>query len=285
MKPQLLFPAYFRVVGFVLALAGLILGYICMVRNEAIAFLDHDGNSLTKNFAATFEVTGLMFLGFSRLKNENEETGWLRLNALYWSVLVGFLLAMLGWVLDLIGTALNIRFLLDLPGLLSYYPFALLWVFTGRFYYQLSRNKAHKPCKPVYLFTYKPWLPAIRSICVFFFLLIIATENVTAIDDFIKKITPDGPLLLFPVSLVIWIWSKQKNETGMIGDIRLGAMQVAVYVNYILFLIATWYYYGLDYLFIEIYTLISIPILFLCIFYFRLFMLRKKANGMVLTDS
>jgi len=278
MKPQLLFPSYFRPIGFVLALGGLILGYICMIQHEAIALLDHDGNSVTKNFAATFEVLGLLFIGFSRQKKENENIYLLRLNALYWSMLVGFLLLLLNWVLNIVGTELDIRFLLYWPALFGYYPFVLLWIFVGSFYYRPSRNEQGNLSKPVYLFRYRSYFPFIWSICIFFFLLIIVAENIPAADDLLKKIVPDYTVYIFPVSLLIWTWSKQKNESDLITGIRLTSMQVAVYINYILLLIAIWYYYGFDYLSIEIDSLVSIPIIFLCIFYLRIFILRKKSS-------
>jgi hypothetical protein len=285
MKPTLLFPPFFRLIGFVLALGGLILAYICIIRQEAIVFLDHDGDSITKNFAATFEVLGLLFIGFSRQKKENENICLLRLNALYWSTLVGFLLVLLNWVLNVVGTELDIRFLLYWPALFGYYPFVLLWIFVGRFYYRLSRDKQGNISKPVYLFPYRSYLPFLRAICIFSFLLIIVAENIQAVDDLLKKIAPDYTLFIFPVSLLIWTWSKQKNENDLITGVRLMSMQAAVYLNYILLLMAIWYYYGFDYLSIEVDGLVSIPILFLFIFYFRLFRLQKNPKEIALTNS
>ena len=285
MVSPLLFPRVFRPIGFVLILGGLILGYIFIVPGQVISFLDSGSGNLTDEFASTFVILGLLFTGFARLKNENERSIQIRLNALYWAVLASFLFLFFYWGLEFVGNELKITAFYHMPTLETYYLHILLSIFVARFYYALSRDKNDGPVTSVYLFPYKPWLPAVRCVCVFFFLLIIADTSFSWVDSLLKKIIPIQVYLLFPANLLMWLWSKEKNENDIQISARLKAMQVAVFINYGLFLIATWSLYSIDYLMAEITGLMSTPIIFLCIFYYKLYMLRKKASSITPSAS
>ncbi len=278
MASPLLFPRVFRPIGFVLLLGGLILGYVFIIREQVISFLDSGHGNLTDEVASTFVILGLLFAGFARLKDESEKTVQIRLNALYWAVLASFIFLFVYWALEFAGSALKSAAFYRIPTLETYYLHILLFVFVARFYYELSKEKHGGLVTSFHLFPYKPWLPAVRCICVFFFLLIIADASVGWVDSLLKKAIPMEAYLLFPVSLLIWIWSKQKNENDIQTNARFKSMQIAIYINYALFLIATWCLYGIDYLMAEITGLMSTPIIFLCIFYYKLYTLRKNAN-------
>ena len=270
MKPYLLFPSFFRPIGIVLALVGFVFGYIYMFPEKVSIFVDHGSGNFTDEFGTTFEVLGLVFIGFSRLKNENEQSSRLRLKALYWAVLTDFLL-LFGWlVLQLIDAWLKTGLSYPLHRLDNYNLFIILFIFLGRFYYLLYIAKEKKKESLLSLLPYKPYLLIVKIVCTLFFILIWASIQFSAIDEQIKRILPDTAFILFPVCLLIWIWSKEKNETIDIEKVRLKAMHIAVYINYFVFLIATWVIYGFAYLEVLFVGLFSTPIIFLAVFYLPL---------------
>lgn len=277
MASPLLFPRAFRPVGVLLTLGGLISGYVFVIRHESISFLDSGHGNLTDEFASTFVLVGLLFTGFARLKSENERSVQIRLNALYWAILASFLFLFFYWGLEFAGNLLKTPIFYHLPTLETYYLHILLFIFVARFYYGLNRAK-YGPVATIYLFPYRPWLPAVRGICIFFLLLITADTSFGWVDSMLKKTIPIEVYLLFPVCLLMWVWSKEKNETGIQTRARLKAMQIAVYINYSLFLIATWCLYGIDYLMAEIAGLMSTTIIFLGVFYYKLYLLKKNDN-------
>jgi len=278
MASPLLFPRALRPVGLLLTLGGLILGYVFIIRHESISFLDSGHGNLTDELASTFVLLGLLFTGFARLKNENERSIQIRLNALYWAVLASFLFLFFYWGLEFACNELKVTVFYHIPTLETYYLHILLFVFVARFYYLLNRNKSHKAVTFIYLFAYKSWLPVVRCICVFFFMLMIADISFGWVDSMLKKTIPIEVYMLFPVCLLMWIWSKEKNEADIQTIARLKAMQTAVYINYGLFLTATWCLYGIDYLMAEIAGLMSTPIIFLFVFYYQSYTLKKNDN-------
>src|ERR1700740_1733573 len=167
MVSSLLLPRIFRPVGFLFTLGGLILGYIFIVRHEDISFLDSGSGNLTDELASTFVVLGLLFAGFARLKNENERSIQIRLNALYWAVLASFVFLFVYWGMEFAGSELKSTAFYHIPTLETYYLHILLFVFVGRFYYELSKEKHGGLATSLHLFPYKSWLPAVRCICVF----------------------------------------------------------------------------------------------------------------------
>jgi hypothetical protein len=268
MKPYLLFPSFFRPIGIILAIAGFVFGYIYIVRDQVLIFADHGSGNFTDELGTTFEVFGLLFIGFSRQKNENEQSSRLRLEALYWAILTDSLL-LFGWcILGLVDALLKFKAAYLLRNFDNYNLFVILFIFVGRFYYLLFVAKEKKKGVTLSLLPYKPYLLIVRSICIMFFIFIWATLQFSAIDDLVEKTLLGDLFILFPVCLLIWIWSKEKHETA--PTVRLKAMQIAVYINYSLFLIATWTIYGFTYLEVLFVGLISTPIIFLPVFYLLL---------------
>lgn len=85
-----------------------------------------------------------------------------------------------------------------------------------------------------------------------------------------------------PAALLLLIGSKERNETVDITNIRLNAMQEAVHINYILFLLATWTVYGVGYLLVLLVSLICIPFIFAFIFYTTYFKALKQKRKIAL---
>ncbi len=279
-----------------LAVPGFVLGYLFTWHDYVIPFLSYGPlesgkslfgstgrNNLTDEIAMSFFVTGMIFIGFSRLKNENEFTNKLRLNALYWSVLINILIILIDVIAEYVGEELNIPILMKHFGFLTYNVFILLAIFIARFYYLLYKSKKNKQSEQIYMLPFKPYSLIWRVGSLFFIISIIASLTLPSIDTLLKKL-PDSIVILFPACLLIWIWSKEKNETDLVKDVRTKAMQIAMYVNYSLLLMATWLIYGFDYLVVQVVSILSLPIIFLIVFYFKLYMLRVKANVVATTN-
>ncbi|HWZ16035.1 MAG TPA: hypothetical protein VNW95_12425 [Mucilaginibacter sp.] len=299
MKSNLLFPSFFRIIGFILALPGLALGYLFACSGYVIPLLNYGPRNskeryfwsgaynFTDEFAATLIIVGLLFIGFSRLKNENELTQRLRLNGLYWSILINCGLIIGCWIIQGLGALFKVPVIKQneslIDGIIVYDFFIPLFIFVVRFYYLLYRSKKDKASKSLYFLPYKPYNLIGKVVSAPYIIIALAAlvSAITSIKYFVGVDINAVIFIGFPPVLFIWIWSKEKNENELVGQIRLKAMQTAIYINYLLFLIATWLIYGIDYWLVTFTGLISIPIIFILIFYFQLYQLRKTHNAIV----
>jgi len=282
MKPTLLLPHYFKIIGFISAATGVILGALFEFDDRYLPFLDYNGghqshpligssggNNFTDEVATTLAMLGLMFIGFSKFKLENQHTEPLRLKALYWAVLVNAgLIAVL--MLNLIRFSRRANFAIDNNLIL------LLLIFIGRLYYLRFKRKEQTS-----LF-YLPYLPfnlvgKIASIIFMIGLLIVMGLDL--------KIGPEYlPFFILPC-ILLWIWSKGKTEDERIEAIRLKAMQQSVLINSGAFVMSTWTIYGFNYLAVQFAALISIQLLFIILFYILKFMDAKSRDKEVLASA
>src|SRR4051812_41391331 len=101
MKTQFLFPRFLRYIGYLLALPGFVLGYFVVYQKYQIAALSFEirkqrtlllgtTENFTNELALALVIIGLLFIAFSKTRKEDELTGKIRLNALYWAVLANF---------------------------------------------------------------------------------------------------------------------------------------------------------------------------------------------------
>jgi len=290
------FPPVFKIIGLILAIPGFVLGYLFTFFNYLIPFLNYGPlesgksifgstgrNNLTDEIAISFFVTGMIFIGFSRLKNENELTNKLRLNALYWSVLINILIILIDVIGEFVGELFRIPALTHHAGFLSYDAFVVLPIFIARFYYLVHKSKKEKQSEQIYMLPFKPYNLIWKVGSLFFIISMVASLTFPVIDTLLKQF-PDCIIILFPACLLIWIWSKEKNETDLVKDIRTKAMQIAMYVNYTVFLITTWLIYGFDYLVVQVVSILSLPIIFLIVFYLKLYILRVKPTIVATTN-
>jgi heme/copper-type cytochrome/quinol oxidase subunit 2 len=277
-----------------LTLPGLALGYLFACRGYIIPLLNYGPRhskeryfwtgayNLTDELITTLIILGLLFIGFSKLKNENELTQKLRLNGLYWSVLINCGLITGCWIIQGLGALFKVPVIKQneslIDGIIVYDFFILLFIFVVRFYCLLYRSKKDKASKSLYFLPYKPYNLIGRVVSALYIIiaLVALVSAITSIKYFVRVDINAVIFIGFPPVLLIWIWSKEKNENELVGQIRLKAMQIAVYANYFLFLIATWVIYGIDYWIVLFTGLISVPIVFILVFYFQRYRLRKS---------
>ena len=295
MKSQLLFPSIFKLIGVILLLPGLIFGYLFEFQGYVPSFLRYGTNrgwegadNFTDELVITFIVTGLLFIGFSKIKNESDTTVRLRLNALYWAVLVNCVLVITYFAFGLLGELFQISFIKKTADVGAYfikYNFLIpLPIFISRFYFLLYRSKQKRKSSQLYFINYGPYTLIGKIIAMPFITFAISAVILSAMSiGTVGGIgVMYGALASLPF-LLFWIWSKEKNEIAIIRNTRLKAMQVAVCINYFLFLACTWVIYGSDYLIAMSTCIISIQIIFLFVFYYKLYRLKNKRSENLIT--
>jgi hypothetical protein len=276
MKPTLLLPHYFKAIGWVLASTGIVLGLLFEFDDRYLPFLDYNGghighsiiqcnggNNFTDEVATTLAILGLLFIGFSKFKAEGQCTAILRLKALYWAVLVNAgIVAFL--MMDVFHFFRSTNFAVNNNLIL------LLLIFIGRLYYLYFKRKEQS--KLFYL-PYRPFSLMGKATSVIFMIGLI-----TASVFDLKVLGPDYlPFLTLPC-ILLWIWSKEKNEREEIEVIRLKAMELSIFINCFLFIVLTWAVYGFSYLMVQFVALISVQLVFLIIFYSLIFKATKSGD-------
>jgi len=96
MTTRFLFPNYYKIIGWILAVPGLVCGYFILFHQFSIPgfgpvdsrnSLVYPQNTYTDELVLTVVILGLFFLAFSKEKKEDELTTRIRQNALYWAYL------------------------------------------------------------------------------------------------------------------------------------------------------------------------------------------------------
>ena len=94
----------------------------------------------------------------------------------------------------------------------------------------------------------------------------------------------DKPLL--NNHIVLWLWlgtifvacSREKIEDEMISRIRLNALLMALYIQAVCIIVATFVFNSFDFLNVMIYNLVAYPIIFVGAYRVMLWSIRKEAD-------
>lgn len=282
MKSRFLFPRYFRIIGLLMALPGFVLGYFVVFKDYRIpgfglelrtkSYLDRaQFENFTNELALTLVIIGLGFIAFSKVKREDELTARIRLNALYWAILINFVF----YIFCMCVQLLNIGQINDtFAAFLTYNLFTPLLIFIARFYYLLYKNRNEYQVTRLHFLSHKPFNMLGKLLS----LVLIVPTLYTLIFDFWGSSYADYAFYFLPVTFLLWIYSKEHVEDEYINSMRLDAMQLAVYVNYLILLLANVFCYGITFLLIQTLNLITIPLIFVVIFQYRLFRLSRQTG-------
>lgn len=291
MKSRFLFPAYFRPAGVCLALIGFVLGYFVLYqqysipalgfgepRTGIVAFFQPPMN-LTDELALVLIVTGLLFTAFARLKNEDELTAYLRLDALHWAILFNYLLIFVAYLINNLFIAkkeANSLFDFGAWSILSdlnwivYALFSPLLIFIARFYYQVYRYKRDKlGSDRIFQFPRVPFRYLGMAGFILFFLVFIALHlepSYPELGKFLPEALIETAWYLLPLCLIFWAFSKDRSEDEYLRQLRLESWQITFYIHYALVLLATLTIYGTTYLSVMLFSIHMIPLLFLLIY-------------------
>ena len=285
MEPTLLFPHYFRLIGIILLIPGLVLGFLFICYDYVLPFLGDSKRPLfaaqgnfTDEVIATLIIIGSLFTVFSRLKNESRITHRVRLNALYWTVLVNCILVLfsIGYIGMLEWLKIKMPRWADFPAFyIGYNLFAIGPIILARFYFLLRKVKSGKTPASLYYLPHIPFNPIGQTIGVLFVLAyilsFIPSAHINATGNTFTLIYA----VLFLPSMLFCVWAKEEREHSKAT--RLRAMQLAYYVNYGLLLIATWLIYGSEYFTVLAFGLSSIQVVFVVIFYSMRYAASRKA--------
>lgn len=254
MKSKFLFPAWCNLAGYLLAIPGFILGYLTIFNKYQIpnfgfkirvkdAFFENSIENFTNELAIFLVVIGLILIAFSKSRKEDELSARLRLNALYWSVMTYYLIYLLAILYSfIIG---EIPFVGDHASELNI--FTPLLIFIARYNYLKHINKES------YLVGQPKFLPnqPFKKIGVTLSLIgLVFLVIGLIIEPQLEWVAPITGVLyvFFVVGLLLLAFSQNKTEDEMMMQQRLESLQLAVYFNYLILLIATITFYSLTFL-------------------------------------
>lgn len=281
MKSRFLFPNQLRPFGWLLAIPGFALGYFSLYRDYKIPGFSFSfwpnyqffhapvSQDLTKTLALLLIIVGLFFMAFSKEKKEDELTARMRQNALYWSVLISYILY-LTWLIIVIFIELlkldkdPLGGLADILNMSIYNLFTPLLIFIARYYYlRYSKNGEYQVGKMYYL-PERPYKIIGQLISVPLLLIIIFsfTGSWFFKGDIELKDWTTTLMLLLPISLLIWGYSKRSEEDEFISTLRLESMQLAVYFNYAVLLLANFFFFFLDFMLVMFLNLGTVALFF-----------------------
>jgi len=233
----------------------------------------------TNEFALTLTVIGLLLIAFSKQKREDELTGSIRLNALYWAVFFNYLVYILFLIIGQLDLYFNINrlapsraFFIEQFGFIIFNLFVLLIVFIARFNFLLFRKADEYINDKLKFLPNKP-ARVFGQIITAVFIIILFGLFVTDANNDLTTI-----MYLMPFPLLLWAFSLEPTEDEYISSLRLNAMQIAIFVNYAILLISNFAVYGLNFLIVLFINLSTIPAIFIIVFSYRLYKTRGKAK-------
>jgi hypothetical protein len=220
-------------------------------------------------------IGGLILIAFSKDKREDELNAKLRLNSLYWGVMIYYLIYIFGLVYSIFG---QVPFVGDHASSLNL--FAPLLIFIVRFYYLKWIHKdRYLVTEPKFL-AFKPFKLIGKIMAITGFIVFSASllDDLTdAWGDPISNIS----FLCLILGLILWAFSKNKIEDEMVMQHRLESLQLAVYFNYALLLLATILVYSLAFLFVMVIAQFSLLLFFVA----RMEYVNYKDNQLLTTSG
>lgn len=289
MKPYLLLPNKFRLIGWLFFTPGFILGVanrlwgftisggFLRLRDKNGFFTDANAD-FTNELALALVILGIMFIAFAKLKNEDELTSKLRLNAWYWAILANYILVICLFAASSMDLEFSVRYKIDyLEGNL-YVP---LLAFIVRFWYLLYKNKNEYNVAPLRFLPHSPYnkiarIAALPCVGAFVICWVIRLGNFLTEAgwvDYLERI-----YFILPLVLLFWMYSKEGMEDEYINFLRLRAMQISVYINSMILLMANFSLYSLDFLVFEILALSILPVTFVIVFQYSLYRLFRNSE-------
>jgi hypothetical protein len=295
MKTRFLFPHQLRPLGWILAIPGFVLGYLIIyrdyeipglgfsVRPKSLFFHGSLYQGLTNTLALTLVITGLFLIAFSKEKKEDELTARMRKNALYWGVLVNYVIYLVWLIINLILSVFTkgkdgFGSLNDMATMCTYNLFTSLVIFIARFYYLRYRKNGEFKVDKLFYLPAKPYklIGQVISIPLLLIILFAFTGSLFFNGDIDPKEWVEVLFLFLPVTLLIWGYSRQRNEDEFISTLRLESMQIAVYVNYAILLLSNFFFYFTDFLLVMFLNLGTIALFFIMRFNYILWKYNKE---------
>jgi hypothetical protein len=267
MKSKFLFPTWCKLIGYIMVVPGFVLGYFNAFHDYEIphfgfqmrekdSFFQTAFENFTNELAIFLVVIGLFLIAFSKSKKEDELSAKVRLSSLYWGVMIYYILLFF----NVIWGNIMSEVLFDSDHALDFTIFMMMIIFIARFsYLSLISKERYIMRKPKFL-PHRPFkiLGIFISLLGLVFLIytmfmMVGWDN--NLDDYAYATSIFG--------LFIWAFSKHKTEDEMTMQLRLESLQLAVYFNYAILLLATLLVYSLAYLYVLAFSTLSLLLFFI----------------------
>jgi len=154
--------------------------------------------------------------------------------------------------------------LADVLGMSIYNLFTPLIIFIARYYYLRHSKNGEYQVGRMYYLSEKPFKMIGQLISIPLLLIIIFSFIGSWFfkGDLELKDWAGTLMLLLPIGLLMWGYSKRNDEDEYISTLRLESMQLAVYFNYAVLLVANFFFYFLDFMLIMFLNLGTIALFF-----------------------
>jgi hypothetical protein len=285
MRSIYLFPNKFRLIGWLLLVPGAVLGilhlywayeipgFVLKLRETGSLFQSAYEN-FTNELALCLVITGLLFIAFAKEKREDELLSKIRLNALYWAILVNYAIYFILALILISGHVItsNVDAFKDSDDVLGsifyqvliYNMLTPLIIFIIRYQYLAHRNKDTYIIDKLYYLPQKPFkrigiLLSVPLVC-------LALYHVYDLwmPDYLSILS-----YFAPVTLLLWAYTKSGNEDEYISLLRLQCMQVAVLAYYGVILMANLFLYSLAFSEVMFLSTVIIALVFIITFSVR----------------
>lgn len=282
MENQILFPKSLKTLGYILILPGLVLGYLLLFKTYNFSILSYKETLINISFLSraaygnfTDEVTmimiivGLYFIAFSKEKIEDELICRIRINALYWAVILNYLVYFIFTLYTLFDDGL-------FKYINLYNLFTPLLIFIGRFNYLLHMRGTTFMISSSKLLPHNPfkWIGiTLVLICASVLLISIFTH----IGYYIVISAVYGLM----VGLFVFAYSHTLIEDELIIHDRVKSMFWAISIYYLIVIAEILFLYEFNFFNAMLYDVFMPLILFVIVWvYFRLKQKNIKEKAM-----
>lgn len=224
-------------------------------------------------------VTALIFVAFGKRKNESTFIAKARQYAFYWSAAITWASTAVYFI------AINFFELIDAPSrsldfffqvsnlFVVYNVLIPVIIFFPLFRYFRRKMQSEEQLKQFYLLPYS-FLGIVGKCGTLLFMLlgIITGLFFTSNNNYADW------MMLFPLAIALWVCAKEPHETKELFDTRLQAVQLSLFVQYILFILVYWLANGWNYADSFGFVVVSGQLIFLAIFYWMRYSTADKSG-------
>ena len=290
MKSTFLFPSVFRIIGWLMAVPGLVLGYFVLYQNfripgfgfgdTRVRVISNGYDDFTNELALLLVVAGLLFIGFSKTRNESAETQQLRGKAMFNSLVYTYALYLglicYGLIKCLRAGALSAKLIFD-PIINSDFIWHNLYLplmfFVIQFYYLRFKSKNGATALTLKLLPANPY----QAIGKWMSLGLLLASGILY---FVSNGDNLGfTYLLAPIFLTMWLRAEEKDEDLSVQHVRYLAIQQAAYITYGLILVANFAVFSLLFYMFTMANLVLFPIVFIVVFRYNLLIVKRRGRN------
>ena len=131
MNTKFLFPNKFKKIGWLLLVPSIILGLLSLHMEYEFEFFEVGDENFTNEFAGIAVLVSLLFIGFSKMRIEDEYTMKVRLDSLLWSIYVNYAMVLIAFLVVYGG---------DFFTVVVYNIYTPMIIYIARFHYYFYKR-------------------------------------------------------------------------------------------------------------------------------------------------